>query len=57
MQTLNSHQLAELRKMPSFKEMEARRIASDHNAARLERVAKGLEPLEPVRESEVEIAS
>lgn len=47
MQTLNKHQLAELRKMPSFREMETRRIASDQNAARMERVAKGLEPMTP----------
>lgn len=46
MQTLNQNQLAVMRvKMPSFADMEARRIAADENAARLERVAKGLEPL------------
>lgn len=48
--TLNEHQLAVLRKMPSFAEMEARRIAADANAARLERVAQGLEPLVPEQE-------
>ena len=47
MQTLNDHQLAVLRRIPSFAEMEARRIKADENAARAERVAKGLEKLEP----------
>lgn len=48
MQTLNDHQLAVLRKIPAFAEMEARRVKSDENAKRLERVAAGLEKLEPI---------
>lgn len=48
MQTLNEHQLSVLRQMPAFKELEAKRIAADQNAARLERVAMGLEPLSKI---------
>ena len=45
-QQLNAHQLSVLRLIPAFKDMEERKIKADENAARAERVAKGLEPLE-----------
>lgn len=47
MTQLSEQQLVVMRAaMPAFKELEARRIHADENAARLLRVAQGLEPLE-----------
>ena len=46
MNQLTDRQLTIMRaRMPSFAEMEAKRIKADENAARSERVAKGIEPL------------
>lgn len=57
MQRLTERQLAVMRvRMPSFAEMEARTIKSDENAARAERVAKGIEPLIDPAAPPVELA-